>query len=189
MEYIVLYNKLQSIIFNMEDPLGIPYAKLILVRLLEKGGKGKKSDIIMKDDSWTTWTKSLEKLSKIEYLTIEEKLEGRRTYEISLTDKGLQFAEELRSIDPASKGSLKKSFFSRSQLILMFLGRVRKATVLQIKDEIPGSYDDLKELEEMKLITQKIEETKGKKENYTTLTGKGEEMAKELEKCEDIVKR
>ena len=71
----------------------------------------------------------------------------------------------------------------------MFLGRVRKATVLQIKDEIPGSYDDLKELEEMKLITQKIEETKGKKENYTTLTGKGEEMAKELEKCEDIVKR
>ena len=172
----------------MEDPLGIPYAKLILVRLLEKGGKGKKSDIIMKDDSWTTWTKSLEKLSKIEYLTIEEKLEGRRTYEISLTDKGLQFAEELRSIDPASKGSLKKSFFSRSQLILMFLGRVGKATVPQIKDEIPGSYDDLKELEEMKLIATEIDNATYPPVNYVKLTGKGEEALRKAKELEEIVK-
>ena len=133
--------------------------------------------------------KLLIKLEKDGLVNIEKKVIGRRTYEISLTEKGRQVAEQLMNADLAAKGTLKKSFFSRSQLILMFLGRVRKATVLQIKDEIPGSYDDLKELEEMKLITQKIEETKGKKENYTTLTGKGEEMAKELEKCEDIVKR
>ena len=133
--------------------------------------------------------KLLIKLEKDGLVNIEKKVIGRRTYEISLTEKGRQVAEQLMNADLAAKGTLKKSFFSRSQLILMFLGRVRKATVLQIKDEIPGSYDDLKELEEMNLITQKIDETNGKKENYTTLTGKGEEMVNQLEKCEDIVKR
>ncbi len=139
--------------------------------------------------SYYSITNAVENLSKEGLVKKRDVIQGRKTIMVSLTDKGRQVAEQLLNADLAAKGTLKKSFFSRSQLILMFLGRVGKATVPQIKDEIPGSYDDLKELEEMKLITQKIEETKGKKENYTTLTGKGEEMAKELEKCEDIVKR
>ncbi|MHB1507512.1 MAG: hypothetical protein ACYCUZ_05585 [Cuniculiplasma sp.] len=131
--------------------------------------------------------KLLIKLEKDGLVNIEKKVIGRRTYEISLTEKGRQVAEQLMNADLAAKGTLKKSFFSRSQLILMFLGRVRKATVLQIKDEIPGSYDDLKELEEMKLITQKIEETNGKKENYTTLTGKGEKAIEEIIKLKEVI--
>ena len=131
--------------------------------------------------------KLLIKLEKDGLVNIEKKVIGRRTYEISLTEKGRQVAEQLMNADLAAKGTLKKSFFSRSQLILMFLGRVRKATVLQIKDEIPGSYDDLKELEEMNLITQKIDETNGKKENYTTLTGKGEKAIEEINKLKEVI--
>ena len=139
--------------------------------------------------SYYSITNAVENLSKEGLVKKRDVIQGRKTIMVSLTDKGRQVAEQLMNADLAAKGTLKKSFFSRPQLILMFLGRVGKATVPQIKDEIPGSYDDLKELEEMNLITQKIDETNGKKENYTTLTGKGEEMVNQLEKCEDIVKR
>ena len=140
------------------------------------------------DESWTTWSKSIEKLSSMGYLKIEEKLEGRRTYEISLTDKGRQVAEQLKNAELASQGRLVKSFFSRPMLVLMFLGRVGRATVSQIKEEIPGSYEDLDELKKMNLITSKIEEKNGTMENFVMLTDKGEEIVKELEKCEDIAR-
>ena len=129
----------------------------------------------------------LKELEELGLITIRKEKVVRITFYISLTDKGRQVAEQLMNADLAAKGTLKKSFFSRSQLILMFLGRVRKATVLQIKDEIPGSYDDLKELEEMNLITQKIDETNGKKENYTTLTGKGEKAIEEINKLKEVI--
>ena len=132
--------------------------------------------------------KLLIKLEKDGLVNIEKKVIGRRTYEISLTEKGRQVAEQLMNADLAAKGTLKKSFFSRSQLILMFLGRVRKATVLQIKDEIPGSYDDLKELEEMKLIATEIDNATYPPVNYVKLTGKGEEALRKAKELEEIVK-
>lgn len=172
----------------MGDPLVIPYSNAILIRLIEKGGKSKKSDIIMKDESWTTWSKSMEKLSSMGYLKIEEKLEGRRTYEISLTDKGRQVAEQLKNAELASQGRLVKSFFSKPQQVLIFLGRVGRATVSQIKEEIPGSYEDLDELKKMNLITSKIEEKNGTMENFVMLTDKGEEALRKFKELEEIVK-
>ena len=129
----------------------------------------------------------LKELEELGLITIRKEKVVRITFYISLTDKGRQVAEQLLNAELAVKGTLKKSFFSRSQLILMFLGRVGKATVPQIKAEIPGSYDDLKELEEMNLITQKIDETNGKKENYTTLTGKGEKAIEEINKLKEVI--
>ena len=39
----------------------------------------------------------------------------------------------------------------------------------------------------MNLITQKIDETNGKKENYTTLTGKGEKAIEEINKLKEVI--
>ena len=172
----------------MGDPLVIPYSNAILIRLIEKGGKSKKSDIIMKDESWTTWSKSIEKLSSMGYLKIEEKLEGRRTYEISLTDKGRQVAEQLKNAELASQGRLVKSFFSKSQQVIIFLGRVGRATVSQIKEEIPGSYEDLEELKKMNLITSDIDNVAYPPVNYIMLTEKGKKVCEEANKIAELVK-
>ncbi len=173
----------------MGDALDIPYANTILIRLLNKGGKGKKSDIITKEDSWTTWSKSIDKLSVLGYLTIEETIKGRRTYDIFLTDKGHQVAEQLLNAELAAKGTFKKSFFSRQQLIIMLLGDRGKLTVGQIKEEIPGSYDDIKELEEMKLVRSEVDNESYPPENYFVLSEKGEEAYKEIRILEGKIKR
>ena len=130
----------------------------------------------------------LKELEELGLITIRKEKVVRITFYISLTDKGRQVAEQLLNAELAVKGTLKKSFFSRSQLILMFLGRVGKATVPQIKDEIPGSYDDLKELEEMKLISSEIDNDAYPQVNYVILTGKGEKMVKRLKEDEEILK-
>ena len=130
----------------------------------------------------------LKELEELGLITIRKEKVVRITFYISLTDKGRQVADQLLNAELAVKGTLKKSFFSRSQLILMFLGRVGKATVPQIKDEIPGSYDDLKELEEMKLISSEIDNDAYPQVNYVILTGKGEKMVKRLKEDEEILK-
>ncbi len=131
----------------------------------------------------------LNQLKEDSYITIIETKIGPPKYNISLTDKGRQVAEQLKNAELAAQGRLVKSFFSRPQQVLIFLGKVGRATVPQIKEEIPGAYDDLEELRKIKLITSKIEEKNGSMENLVMLTEKGEEIVKELEKCEDIVKR
>ena len=130
----------------------------------------------------------LNRLKEDSYISIVETKIGPPKFNISLTDKGRQVAEQLKNAELASQGRLVKSFFSRPMLVLMFLGRVGRATVSQIKEEIPGSYEDLDELKKMNLITSKIEEKNGTMENFVMLTDKGEEIVKELEKCEDIAR-
>ena len=66
---------------------------------------------------------------------------------------------------------------------------VGKATVSQIKEEIPGSYDDLEELKKMNLITSDIDNVAYPPVNYAMLTEKGEEALKKAKELEDIVKR
>jgi hypothetical protein len=127
-------------------------------------------------------------------ITIENKLKttelNKKIHykEIKLTDKGRQVAEQLKNAELASQGRLVKSFFSKPQLVLMFLGRVGRATVSQIKEEIPGSYEDLEELKKMNLITSKIEEKNGTMENFVMLTDKGEEALRKFKELEEIVK-
>ncbi|MCL4323146.1 MAG: hypothetical protein M1498_01660 [Candidatus Thermoplasmatota archaeon] len=133
----------------------------------------------------------LEELEDLGLINVRKEKIVRVTFYISLTDKGKLVAEQLLNADLAARGTFKRSFFSRSQQILMFLGTETsgKATVSQIKEAIPGSYDDLKELQEMKLISSEIDNKAYSPVNYINLTEKGEEMMKKLEECENMVKR
>ena len=78
---------------------------------------------------------------------------------------------------------------SRQQLIIMLLGDRGKLTVGQIKEEIPGSYEDLKELEAMKLVMPEIDNKAYPPENWMMLTEKGKEIFEEMIKTEEIMKR
>ncbi len=92
------------------------------------------------------------------FVEIEKKIFERRTFEaILLTEKGQHVNEQFMNAELVAKGTLKKAFFSWPMLVLMFLGKVGKATVSQIKDEILGSYGEFRWLEEINIITQKIE--------------------------------
>ena len=172
------------------ESLSERYSTPLLSYLLVKG-KCLKTDLQVIVSNIQTLDKLLIKMEKDGLVRIEKKVIGRRTFEISLTDKGKQVAEQLMNADLAARGTLKRSFFSRSQQVLMFLGTETsgKATVSQIKDEIPGSYDDLEELKKMKLITSKIDNDAYPPVNYVVLTEQGEEIVNELGKCENIVKR
>jgi hypothetical protein len=123
------------------------------------------------------------------FVEIGKKIVERRTFETSLSDNEQCVDEQLNSVKFSMKNSLENSFFFRPMLILIFLRLFGKGKVSQIKEEIPCSFNDLKELEEMNLITQKIDESNGKKENYVMLTEKGEEVLCKIDETEKIVKR
>ena len=169
------------------ESLSERYSNPLLSYLLTKE-KCLKTDLQVIVSNIQTLDKLLIKLQKDGLIEIEKKIIGRRTFEISLTDKGRQVAEQLKNAELASQGRLVKSFFSRPMLVLMFLGRVGNATVSQIKEEIPGSYDDLEELKKMNLITSKIEEKNGTMENFVMLTEKGEKVCEEANKIAELVK-
>ncbi len=133
--------------------------------------------------------KLLSSLKEDGLVNIELMKFGKNITEISLTDKGYRVAEQLLNAELAAKGSLKKSFFSRQQLIIILLGDRGKLTVGQIKEEIPGSYDDIKELEEMKLVRSEVDNESYPPENYFVLSEKGEEAYKEIRILEGKIKR
>lgn len=132
--------------------------------------------------------KLLSSLKEDGLVNIELMKFGKNITEISLTDKGYRVAEQLLNAELAAKGSLKKSFFSRQQLIIMLLGDRRKLTVGQIKEEIPGSYDDLKELEGMKLARSEIDNTAHPPQNWMMLTEKGERAFDKIRRLEEEIK-
>ena len=130
----------------------------------------------------------LEELSKLELINIRKEKIVRNTFYISLTDKGRQVAEQLKNAELAAQGRLVKSFFSKPQPVLMFLGRVGRATVSQIKEEIPGSYEDLEELKKMNLISSDIDNVAYPPVNYIMLTEKGKKVCEEANKIAELVK-
>ena len=56
--------------------------------------------------SSNTLDNMIELLQKEAYITVEEKIVGRRTYEISLTDKGIAYALQLKRAEEVAKGEI-----------------------------------------------------------------------------------
>ena len=56
--------------------------------------------------SSNTLDNMIEQLQKEAYITVEEKIVGRRTYEISLTDKGIAYALQLKRAQEVAKGEI-----------------------------------------------------------------------------------
>jgi len=75
----------------------------LLVFLLKRG-KAKKSDLSPVISNPYKLTDLLNKLSTDGLLTIEESKFGRKSYEISLTPKGRQVAEQFKRAEEAAKG-------------------------------------------------------------------------------------
>jgi len=82
----------------MVDSLNLKYSKPILVKLLKLGGTAKKNDLAGVTSGWPALDKTLAALEKDKFISMSEKFLGRRTYVISLTDKGVEIAKMLQGI-------------------------------------------------------------------------------------------
>ena len=80
------------------DALDFRYAKSVILKLLEKDTV-MKSELFKIVSSNQTLDKLLDALEKDGYLTKVSAKYGRRTYSISLTDKGKAAAEQLKRMD------------------------------------------------------------------------------------------
>jgi len=82
----------------MVDSLNLKYSKPILVKLLKLGGTAKKNDLADVTSGWPALDKTLAALEKDKFISMSEKFLGRRTYVISLTNKGIEIAKMLQGI-------------------------------------------------------------------------------------------
>ena len=90
----------------MEDSLDIRYSKTILLKLYEKGGNAKKSDLVHFTSGWTALGQVLTSLKNDGYVDISEQMLGRRTYTIQLTDRGRAVAQKLKEVEEIGSGNI-----------------------------------------------------------------------------------
>ena len=82
----------------MVNSLNLKYSKPILIKLLELGGTAKKNDLASVTSGWPALDKTLAALEMDKFIEISEKFLGRRTYVISLTNKGFEVSKMLQGV-------------------------------------------------------------------------------------------
>jgi len=90
---LFIYCKLDAISLK-ESPLSQKYAVPVLIALLEKKCM-RKYDLTAVITNGSTIDKILRVLEEAQLVTLDEKMEGRRTITVCLTDKGIKVANHL----------------------------------------------------------------------------------------------
>ena len=146
----------------------------------------RKYDLTKIIKSSNTLDKLVNGLEKDGYITIKEEIVGRRTYEISLTEKGREVAEQLKRVAAAAKGM--KFTFPDKFGIITLLDASEKLTMDEIADTYPDPASILRELESLKLIKQTIDTSQYPMKNYFSLTEKGKNVADKLKEIDNLIK-
>ena len=107
---------------------------------------------------------------------------GRKSYNISLTQKGRDVAEHLIKLDAISKG--KKISSTERYALILYLYRNGPKNMKEINEDLPGSTEILRDLEKLKIIRQEINKSNYPQETTLTLTEKGMEIGEMLNKVE-----
>ena len=81
-----------------ESPLSQRYAVPVLIALLEKKCM-RKYDLTAVITNGSTIDKILRILEESELVTLEERMEGRRTIRVCITEKGIEVAKHLMSAE------------------------------------------------------------------------------------------
>ncbi|MHB1440016.1 MAG: hypothetical protein ACYCSO_09855 [Cuniculiplasma sp.] len=157
----------------------------ILLFLLEYGSVNK-SKLISIVTSPPVLTNVINKMEEEKLIkTVEERI-GRRTINISLTDRGLAVAEQLRRAEDISKG--RKFLFPDKFAIISFLDKTETSTMTSLTNEFRNVSELLKELEDLKVIKQEINSSGYPPTNSISLTEKGKRIADKLNEIEELFK-
>lgn len=159
------------------ESLNPRYANSVLIRLLN--GSCLKTALQSIVKNLYSLDKLLKELESDGLIVMDKKPFGKNIQEVSLTQKGRFVAQKLKDATEITEGIIQlgklpdKSFFSPLQRAIMYIGDEGKAILSKIREETGCSSDDLRSLEDMGFITQKIENVRGSPENFIVLTPKG----------------
>ena len=134
-----------------------------------------------------TLSKLLESLSKEGLINYSINEFGRKSYNISLTQKGRDVAEHLMKLDAISKG--KKLPSTERYAVILYLYRNGSKNMKEINEDLPGSTEILRELEKLNVVKQEIDKSKYPQETMLSLTEKGMEIGEQIEKLEELIER
>ena len=168
------------------DLLGTNKGKILL---LLKGGSLKMTDLKKVITSYDVLRYAILELESAGLVIRKETFDDKRRIIVSLTQSGEKLAEQLKNAELAAQGRLTRSFFSNPQQIILFLGKVGRATVQEIKNEIPDSYDDVKELEGMKILRSEVDNGAYPSQQWIMLTEKGTGICEDAKRMEEKLKR
>ena len=132
-----------------------------------------------------TLSKLLESLSKEGLINYSINEFGRKSYSISLTQKGRDVAEHLMKLDAISKG--KKLPSTERYAVILYLYRNGSKNMKEINEDLPGSTEILRELEKLNVVKQEIDKSKYPQETMLSLTEKGMEIGEMLNKVEGMM--
>ena len=179
------YYRFAIISIALIPSLSEKYAIDALKYILEKG-RIKKTDLLEIITSSWTLDKLIPKLERDGLLEVKESTMGRRTYEISLTPKGRQVAEELRNMDRINK---RKSLELQPIFkLILFINEKGECKLSELKDEFPGSYSYIEDLKAEGIIEASIDNSKFPSETIISLKEKGKLIAQKLKELEEILK-
>lgn len=167
-----------------ESAIAKKHVSSVLIFLLNKG-KVKKTDIVSVVHSNTTVDKLTSELSKEGYIEIKKEFAGRKTYEISLTDKGRRVAEQLKKAEAVMKGQKFPSTDRYAVILLLY--RNGPMNLNEINNVLPGSTEILRDFENLKVVSQEIDSSKHPQETTISLTEKGMEIGKKIEELEKMI--
>ena len=132
-----------------------------------------------------TLSKLLESLSKEGLINYSINEFGRKSYNISLTQKGRDVAEHLIKLDAISKG--KKISSTERYAVILYLYRNGSKNMKEINEDLPGSTEILRELEKLNVVKQEIDKSKYPQETMLSLTEKGMEIGAKIEELEKVM--
>ncbi len=127
----------------------------------------------------------LQKLEEDEIIKIEKKPFGKNITEIMLTPKGREVAEQLRKAEAISQG--RKFPATDRYAVILHLYRNGPMNLKEIKDDLPGSTEILRELEKLNVVKQEIDKSKYPQETMLSLTEKGMEIGLRFEELERMM--
>ena len=132
-----------------------------------------------------TLSKLLESLSKEGLINYSINEFGRKSYNISLTQKGRDVAEHLMKLDAISKG--KKLPSTERYAVILYLYRNGSKNLKEINEDLPGSTEILRELEKLNVVKEEIDKSKYPQETMLSLTEKGMEIGAKIEELEKVM--
>lgn len=124
----------------------------------------------------------LQKLEEDEIIKIEKKPFGKNITEIMLTPKGREVAEQLRKAEAISQG--RKFPATDRYAVILHLYRNGPMNLKEIKDDLPGSADIIRDLMNLKVVKQEIDSSSYPQKTKLELTEKGERIGSLIEKAE-----
>ena len=161
-------------------------AQRILLKLYSENKEVVKTSLLKVVPNSYSLSNYLKLLEKEGDIKIREEKVIRKTYYISLTEKGVSVAEQIRRISDV--GSKRGMELSDAFKLIIYLHNDGPKDVGILKKEFPGLFGFVEDMRSSGIITSKVDNSRYPPESLIELTEKGKEVAEKLKEIEEILR-